>query len=236
MEITSVASQLHRRSPSSDRFLGLFTPSGSPMMFSGGIDYSIAGDDDLNEAEVFWTSDLADSNHRSSFPTDSGYRVNHQLSNNQPEEKFGIPAALAEFDRSRILQSRPVLSRRGSTSSSSSPARMIPAIPKPPVNHQEREYGDTTRSLNCGSRKLQNSAPMSIPMAITERRRRLSGIDGGDEEEDDDDVEMLPPHEMVALKVKATSSSVLEGVGRTLKGRDLRQVRNTVWRQTGFLD
>jgi hypothetical protein len=29
---------------------------------------------------------------------------------------------------------------------------------------------------------------------------------------------------------------VLEGVGRTLKGRDLRQVRNAIWRQTGFLD
>jgi hypothetical protein len=29
---------------------------------------------------------------------------------------------------------------------------------------------------------------------------------------------------------------VLEGAGRTLKGRDLRQVRNAVWRKTGLLD
>ncbi|CAN1134000.1 hypothetical protein LINPERPRIM_LOCUS16353 [Linum perenne] len=29
---------------------------------------------------------------------------------------------------------------------------------------------------------------------------------------------------------------MMEGAGRTLKGRDLRQVRNAVFRQTGFLD
>lgn len=50
---------------------------------------------------------------------------------------------------------------------------------------------------------------------------------------------MLPPHEIVARNSAlspALACSVLEGVGRTLKGRDLRQVRNAVWRQTGFLD
>ncbi|CAN0847291.1 hypothetical protein LINGRAHAP2_LOCUS4901 [Linum grandiflorum] len=48
---------------------------------------------------------------------------------------------------------------------------------------------------------------------------------------------MLPPHKIVARGCRAQSSgSMLEGVGRTLKGRDLRQVRNAVFRQTGFLD
>jgi hypothetical protein len=28
----------------------------------------------------------------------------------------------------------------------------------------------------------------------------------------------------------------MEGAGRTLKGRDLRRMRNAVWRTTGFLD
>jgi len=57
--------------------------------------------------------------------------------------------------------------------------------------------------------------------------------------DDDDDEEMLPPHEIVARGSGVspkTTFSVLEGVGRTLKGRDLRQVRNAVLRQTGFLD
>ncbi|KAE8680514.1 40S ribosomal protein S14 [Hibiscus syriacus] len=51
--------------------------------------------------------------------------------------------------------------------------------------------------------------------------------------------EMLPPHEIVARSLAQSpvlAYSVLEGVGRTLKGRDMRQVRNAVWRQTGFLD
>ncbi|KAF6145384.1 hypothetical protein GIB67_036895 [Kingdonia uniflora] len=38
---------------------------------------------------------------------------------------------------------------------------------------------------------------------------------------------MLPPHENVA-------KSMFEGVGRTLKGRDLRQVRNAIWHKTGM--
>jgi hypothetical protein len=54
---------------------------------------------------------------------------------------------------------------------------------------------------------------------------------------------MLPPHEMVARASAAGSfgaaanpSSMLEGAGRTLKGRDLRRVRDAVFWQTGFLD
>jgi hypothetical protein len=46
---------------------------------------------------------------------------------------------------------------------------------------------------------------------------------------------MVPPH-VVAPRRHALSSSMLEGAGRTLKGRDLRRVRNAVLRQTGFLD
>ena len=59
------------------------------------------------------------------------------------------------------------------------------------------------------------------------------------DDDDDDDDEMLPPHEIVARGSGVTPNStfsVLEGVGRTLKGRDLRQVRNAIWRKTGFLD
>lgn len=57
--------------------------------------------------------------------------------------------------------------------------------------------------------------------------------------DDDGDNEILPPHELVARGSGVspkTTFSVLEGVGRTLKGRDLRQVRNAIWRKTGFLD
>ena len=59
-------------------------------------------------------------------------------------------------------------------------------------------------------------------------------------EEDGDDYEMLPPHEIVARASGNGSPmipfSVLKGAGRTLKGRDLRRVRNVVLQKTGFLD
>jgi hypothetical protein len=52
---------------------------------------------------------------------------------------------------------------------------------------------------------------------------------------------MLPPHEMVARASAGGAGpvapfSMLEGAGRTLKGRDLRRVRDAVLRQTGWLD
>jgi hypothetical protein len=62
---------------------------------------------------------------------------------------------------------------------------------------------------------------------------------------DDDDAaaaggeEKLPPHELLAREYansQATTFSVFEGAGRTLKGRDLSRVRNAVLRQTGFID
>lgn len=56
--------------------------------------------------------------------------------------------------------------------------------------------------------------------------------------EDDDEaageMEMVPPHLIVARS--HVTFSVFEGAGRTLKGRDLRRVRNAVFQKTGFID
>ncbi|GAB2298878.1 hypothetical protein Dimus_032956 [Dionaea muscipula] len=67
------------------------------------------------------------------------------------------------------------------------------------------------------------------------------GNDGDDEDEDHHEVEeeMVPPHEYIARRLarsQISSFSVCEGVGRTLKGRDLSQVRNAILRRTGFLE
>lgn len=87
------------------------------------------------------------------------------------------------------------------------------------------------------------SAPVKVPVMTEAMRRRRRGhqfdvlYDDDDKEGDDGETTMLPPHEVVASRQEdRVAYSVLEGVGRTLKGRDLRQVRNAVWRQTGFLD
>lgn len=81
------------------------------------------------------------------------------------------------------------------------------------------------------------SAPVNVPVLAMAMRRRHREFDEIDEDEEEGDREMLPPHEIVArTQSPMLACSVLEGVGRTLKGRDLRQVRNAVWRRTGFLD
>lgn len=64
-------------------------------------------------------------------------------------------------------------------------------------------------------------------------------IGGADHHEEDDDDKMIPPHEWIAKKLASTqvsSYSMLEGRGRTLKGRDLRKVRNAILTRTGFLE
>lgn len=63
--------------------------------------------------------------------------------------------------------------------------------------------------------------------------------DGDDDDDDYDDYAKVPPHEWIARKLsrnQISSFSVFEGVGRTLKGRDLSRVRNAVLSKTGFLE
>ncbi|XP_062201713.1 protein S40-7-like [Phragmites australis] len=82
---------------------------------------------------------------------------------------------------------------------------------------------------------MARSAPVRIPSepvaAVRRGRWAQAGAGGGE----DVGEAMAPPHEIVARRA-AAHSSVLEGAGRTLKGRDLRRVRNAVLRRTGFLD
>ncbi|KAL9331965.1 hypothetical protein ACSQ67_001575 [Phaseolus vulgaris] len=56
-----------------------------------------------------------------------------------------------------------------------------------------------------------------------------------DDDDDNDGGERIPPHEYLARN-RGASLSVHEGKGRTLKGRDLRSVRNAIWKKIGFED
>ncbi|XP_047070267.1 uncharacterized protein LOC124678416 [Lolium rigidum] len=86
---------------------------------------------------------------------------------------------------------------------------------------------------------FHQSAPVAVPAwskATADRRRREAEQEAAEEDYDEDDDEpVVPPHEMAARRA-AAAASVMEGAGRTLKGRDLRRMRNAVWRTTGFLD
>lgn len=91
------------------------------------------------------------------------------------------------------------------------------------------------------------SLPVNIPDwskilkdEYREHSKRESDEDGGGGDDDDEDKEeeyygLVPPHEYLAMR-RGASFSVHEGIGRTLKGRDLRRVRNAIWKKVGFED
>ncbi|RDY04443.1 hypothetical protein CR513_11859, partial [Mucuna pruriens] len=65
------------------------------------------------------------------------------------------------------------------------------------------------------------------------------GYSDDEEEEDDEYDTKLPPHEFIARRLarsQISSFSVFEGVGRTLKGRDLSKVRNAVLTKTELVE
>ncbi|KAL4347686.1 hypothetical protein GQ457_17G009370 [Hibiscus cannabinus] len=90
------------------------------------------------------------------------------------------------------------------------------------------------------SHKTQKIASASLPVnvpdwsKILKAEHRVHGDkDAGADEGGGDG--RVPPHEYLARR-RGASFSVHEGIGRTLKGRDLRCVRNAVWKETGFED
>ncbi|XP_027343742.1 uncharacterized protein LOC113856208 [Abrus precatorius] len=215
---------------STERFLGV--PSHAPPLENPTTD-----DDLIEDDVVFFNDDTTEPSSSSSSATPNHHY--HHLPHSHhhkgfvfgPTDTFGILAALPENDPSpnarngsHFFQKASVsVSVSLSSSSSSSSSRLIPAIPKPPPDRNP-----------LSSVKMHQSAPVNVPPPAMLRRRREFDEDDGDAAEDE---EMLPPHEIVARnssKSPMLACSVLEGAGRTLKGRDLRQVRNAVWRQTGF--
>ncbi|CAK9159843.1 unnamed protein product [Ilex paraguariensis] len=251
MDPNGVVHFRHRRSPSSsssDRFLNVFSPPNSDTAIT------IAGDE-LNEDDVFWTGHFSESNQRSKSPATIAGNQSHHRMPFQQTDNFGILAALPEDHSTMnrpVIYRKPLISSPSSATSlvtpsisssttsfdsfpkhsispsfstTTSSSRTIPSIPKPPPECYQSVPG----------RKFQQSAPVNVPaMPRKVPKSELTNVD-----DDVDDDEMLPPHEIVArgsAQSPKTTFSVLEGVGRTLKGRDLRQVRNAVWRQTGFLD
>ncbi|CAI9105079.1 OLC1v1003929C1 [Oldenlandia corymbosa var. corymbosa] len=92
------------------------------------------------------------------------------------------------------------------------------------------------------------SLPVNVPdwskiLKDEYRDNRRRGSDDDDDFDGDDGQDgrgnRIPPHEFLARQLARTriaSFSVHEGVGRTLKGRDLSRVRNAIWEKTGFED
>ncbi|KAG8490101.1 hypothetical protein CXB51_015806 [Gossypium anomalum] len=84
-------------------------------------------------------------------------------------------------------------------------------------------------------RRFLSKTVRSVPVNIPLHQRSTIVFDyGGDL---DEDREIVPPHVILERRIAAkTAFSVCTGNGRTLKGRDLSQVRNSILRLTGFLE
>ncbi|XP_077228001.1 protein S40-4-like [Tasmannia lanceolata] len=93
-----------------------------------------------------------------------------------------------------------------------------------------------------GDRTAASSLPVNIPdwsKILREDSRRREFVESDEVELEGDDEIRVPPHEFLAKQFPRTqiaSFSVHEGIGRTLKGRDLSRVRNAIWEKTGFQD
>ncbi|CAH8357501.1 unnamed protein product [Eruca vesicaria subsp. sativa] len=85
-----------------------------------------------------------------------------------------------------------------------------------------------------------SSLPMNVPdwskiLREEHRGNRRRSVVDDDGDWLDASGGRLPPHEFLA-KTRMASFSVHEGVGRTLKGRDLSRVRNAIFEKIGFQD
>ncbi|KAI4368774.1 hypothetical protein MLD38_017289 [Melastoma candidum] len=141
-----------------------------------------------------------------------------------------------------------------------SPNTLLPTAvePSPARSSSSQRAAASRRSESAPTHP--SSLPVDVPdwskILMGEYRKGGGGYDDGDDEyaRFDGDEESgnttgrgrrgtvtVPPHEFLARQAaKSTTtrvaSSVHEGFGRTLKGRDLSRVRNAIWEKTGFQD
>ncbi|EEF40157.1 uncharacterized protein LOC8267212 [Ricinus communis] len=97
--------------------------------------------------------------------------------------------------------------------------------------NRETEYDDSCSRK--GKKKKQKKSRSSGPVNIPSNMFQLTT-----DTDDQFDDELVPPHVIIGRRIegKLMAFSLCSGNGRTLKGRDLSQVRNSILRLTGFLE
>ncbi|MBA0588044.1 uncharacterized protein LOC105799781 [Gossypium raimondii] len=114
------------------------------------------------------------------------------------------------------------------------------ASSKKAFKKKEFQISDNNNHRSAQMTAASASLPVNIPdwskiLKAEYREHGKTDEDAVDGEDDGDRDGRVPPHEYLARR-RGASFSVHEGIGRTLKGRDLRRVRNAVWKKTGFED
>ncbi|KAE8700464.1 hypothetical protein F3Y22_tig00110556pilonHSYRG00055 [Hibiscus syriacus] len=110
---------------------------------------------------------------------------------------------------------------------------------KPRIVNQIRSQDGMAAANSPRGHHMGTSTPVVVPdWSTIYRVNSVEWVHDSDDGLDDGDSEMVPPHEYLAREYarskKSGGASVFEGVGRTLKGRDMSRVRDAVWSQTGF--
>ncbi|PWZ40532.1 hypothetical protein Zm00014a_044398 [Zea mays] len=119
-------------------------------------------------------------------------------------------------------------------------ARPAAGRPEPGVRRRARAAGGAASApVEVPAWPARFAFPDADPSLLFEMEM------GGDDHDDDDDegregddgrqgqgAGWVPPH--VYLARRQARASVVEGAGRTLKGRDMSRVRDAVWSRTGF--
>ncbi|KAI3764826.1 hypothetical protein L2E82_14843 [Cichorium intybus] len=110
---------------------------------------------------------------------------------------------------------------------------------KPSGNGKEIRYPKVDkRKFDKKKQKKAGSVPMSI-------REDFSGSSWirqylqthSFDDYDADEEQRVPPHVILERRIAGKAAfSLCSGNGRTLKGRDLSEVRNSILRMTGFLE
>ncbi|KAK9153465.1 hypothetical protein Sjap_000945 [Stephania japonica] len=147
------------------------------------------------------------------------------------------PEAIFEFDEADLRNSSSSSSNNNNNNNNSysSSAQELKKSAKKRSNRVSiKQRSFQIESHDESVRGAATSLPVNIPDWSRMPRR-----------DDDDDGEsgaggsMIPPHEFLARQFARTgiaSFSVHEGIGRTLKGRDLSRVRDVILKKTGFED
>lgn len=95
-----------------------------------------------------------------------------------------------------------------------------------------------SNELMRNKKKKKNSRPINIPENASAPAKNSSWLYNNEElYEEDEDVRITPPHVIAGRRmIGKMAFSVNTGSGRTLKGRELSYVRNSILRMTGFLE
>ncbi|XP_062184367.1 protein S40-7-like [Phragmites australis] len=241
-----------RRSPAGERFIGMFS---SPSPSSSPTEPSFVAGDELHEDDFLFSS--TDVPPQLDWPRSPGRGVTQghlgllaALALHEGDMRLlvrggggGGGAAAAAANAGTLLRRKATIAAAAASASAASGSGSSLSPTQSPTS-SARAIPATAKPKNAGpAPPYHQSAPVKVP--VRPPRKPAMGRWGEFDDDDDDfrrgDAAMLPPHEMVARASAggagpAAPFSMLEGAGRTLKGRDLRRVRDAVLRQTGFLD